>query len=382
VVAERRRTTGLCASAIVLLAGLTACGSDRSTPAPASPPVHHASSRRAADAHAASRIVAGHHARLEAFSVIPGHPERRIADWHLCNDADCTHGRGALTVTGNGFADAHVVEVPVHASAWYVEPAGTDHFAISSDGGRRSLVDLAGRVTAIHVVGRSGPLVGSEVPLRAAATGYLAVDPDTGVAHPLSTPGGVVELDRSPSGQLRAVSFSAYSWSDDGGETWRHLALRLGGDLPELVPTASDRVHAVLLGGDGATLFPWTRILESTDGAAWTSYDGPEDPIAYVDSPAVLPDGRLLINVEVWSDQRAGRPAARPVGTYVGRDWSCPHAVDMGAPFGTSPRRAVLNVLDVAVTTRSVTLFSLTSDRRGVVASADGGEHWRPVRTH
>src|SRR4051794_10947148 len=160
----------------------------------------------------------------------------------------------------------------------------------------------------------------------------------------------------SPSGQLRAVSFSAYSWSDDGGETWRHLALRLGGDLPELVPTASDRVHAVLLGGDGATLFPWTRILESTDGAAWTSYDGPEDPIAYVDSPAVLPDGRLLINVEVWSDQRAGRPAARPVGTYVGRDWSCPHAVDMGAPFGTSPRPAVLNVLDVAVTTRSVTL--------------------------
>lgn len=40
MVAARRRTTGLCASAIVLHAGLTACGSDRSTPAQAPPPAH------------------------------------------------------------------------------------------------------------------------------------------------------------------------------------------------------------------------------------------------------------------------------------------------------------------------------------------------------
>ena len=208
-----------------------------------------------------------------------------------------------------------------------VEPAGPDHFAISGVGGRRSLVDLAGQVTRIHVVGPPAPLAGREVPLGTSTAGFLAVDPDTGEAHPLSTPAGVVELREGPSGQLRAVSFAAYSWSDDGGATWQHLALHLGADLPELVPTASAHVHAVLVGGDGATLFPWLRILTSTDGAAWTSYVGPSAPTAYVDSPVVLPDDRLLIDVETWSDQRPGRPAPRPVGLYAGSDWSAPSPV-------------------------------------------------------
>jgi hypothetical protein len=47
----------MCVSAIVLLAGLTACGSDRSAPAQAPPPAHHAKAALVRETHAAARIV-------------------------------------------------------------------------------------------------------------------------------------------------------------------------------------------------------------------------------------------------------------------------------------------------------------------------------------
>ena len=375
----------MCASAIVLLAGLTACGSDRSTSAQAPPPAHHTTSTASTHPDAvsgAAQIVDSPRARLGAFSAVPGHPGRRLAEWYVCRDRRCYHRTYALVVSGDGFGTRHVVDLGPSrvANGWYVEPAGPDHFAISPNGGRRTLVDLAGRVTRIHAAGPPGPLVGREVPLRSSKAGFLAVDPDTGEAHPLATPPEVVELDRTPSGQLRAVSFAAYSWSDDGGATWQHLALHLGGDLPELVPSASDHVQAVLVGGDGATLFPWLKVLETADGAAWRSYPGPHDPTAYVDSPVVQPDGRLLINVETWSDQRAGAPAPRRVGMYVGHLRSAPSAVAMGAPFDRSPNRSILSILDVVVAPHSVTVYGQTPEWTGVFGSSDGGATWHRVR--
>jgi len=329
----------------------------------------------------ATRIVHDPRARVDAFRVIPGHPERRIAEWHVCNDADCTHWRSALAVTGDGFAESRVVDVPVRSTAWDVAPAGAEHFVITPLIGRSYVVDLTGRVTAVEAAGPAGPLVGSEVPMRSSTNRVLGVDPDTGQAHPLSTPPDVVELDRSPSGRLRAVSLSAYWWSDDGGAMWQRLPLdlRRGSELPALVPTASDDVHAVLVGSDGATLFPWVRLLRSTDGRAWTVCPAPDGTTAYVDSPVVLPDGRLLLDVEVWSDQRAGDPAPRPVGLYVGDDWSAPRPVTMREPFGASPDRAVMNVLDLAVAARSVTVYAQTDDPTTVYASTDGGSTWQQV---
>jgi len=142
--------------------------------------------------------------------------------------------------------------------------------------------------------------------MRSSTNRVLGVDPDTGQAHPLSTPPDVVELDRSPSGRLRAVSLSAYWWSDDGGATWQRLPLdlRRGSELPELVPTASDDVHAVLVGSDGATLLPWVRVLRSADGRAWTVCPPPDGPTAYVDSPVVLPGGHsTLLQFHIHPDE-------------------------------------------------------------------------------
>jgi hypothetical protein len=75
------------------------------------------------------------------------------------------------------------------------------------------------------------------VPRRSPSPGYLAVDPSTGAAHRLSTPAGINTLIATPSGQLRAVSFFAHSWSDDGGAGWHRRALGLvGNEIPELDP--------------------------------------------------------------------------------------------------------------------------------------------------
>ncbi|HET7067499.1 MAG TPA: hypothetical protein VFI21_07840 [Nocardioides sp.] len=123
-------------------------------------------------------------------------------------------------------------------------------------------------------------------------------------------------------------------------------------------------------------------MLKGTDGGPWTTYAGPGGPTAYVDSPAVLPDGRLLIDVVAWSDQRAARPAHRPIGLYAGTLWSAPAPapVGMGAPFDTSRYRSMMNILDLAVTPRTVTTYARTAEQTGVVASSDDGRTWTPVR--
>lgn len=111
----------------------------------------------------------------------------------------------------------------------------------------------------------------------------------------------------------------------------------------------------------------------------WTSYPGPSGAKAYVDTTAVLPDGRLLIDVVAWSDQRAGKPASRPIGFYAGSDWSAPMPVGMGAPFDVSPDRSLMYPLDLVATPRSVTVYALNPDRGGVVSTVDGGATWRHV---
>lgn len=323
-------------------------------------------------------------ARLGAFSVIPGHPERRIAEWYVCPDHACYHRTYALAVSDDGFRTLHVVDLAPSrvANGWYLEPAGRDHFAISPNGGRRSLVDLSGRVTRIAITGPAGPMVGSEVPLRSSKAGFVAVDPDTGHAHPLATPAGVVELQTSPSGQLRGLTMdSRYYWSDDGGSAWHEIPLPPDDEhlTAEFVPTPSDGLHVLVLGGEN-TVFSWDRVLKSTDGATWTSsYDGPNDPTGYLGETVILPDGRLLVNVDGWSDATNKRPSAHQVGLYAGADWAHLRPVPVGPPFAGQDRHTFApTILDLAVTAQSVTIYAETPDQKGVVSSTDGGTTWRP----
>jgi hypothetical protein len=374
--------------AVLLGAALSGCGTTSGSDAPGvaarSTPTSPATRASATsfDGSGARAIVDGRRSRVADVAVVPGHPRRRIAEWYACRDRPCYRRTYALVVSSDAFWTSHVVEVGPSrvANGWVLEPAGPDHFAISPNGGRRSLVGLDGRVTAIHLSGAAGPLTGREVPLRSAKDGFEAVDPATGKGHPLSTPSGVVELQATPAGQLRALTEQPprYSWSADGGATWHEIPLPHGDALMsgELVPTTSNSVHAILLGGEN-TVFTWDLTLRSTDGRAWTSYAGPRDPRGYVDDGVVLPDGRLLMNVGGWSDATTHRPSVNPVGLYAGSDWARLEPVAAGPPFGGREPW----VLDPAVTSRSVTLYALTPDQRGVMASADGGRTWRAVRT-
>ena len=338
------------------------------------------------DATAAARILHDPDARVAAFSTLPRHSERRIAEWSVCPDQACDRPTYALVVTDDGFRTSHRVGVaPTRvANGWCLEPAGPDHFAISANCRRRSLVDLTGRVTGVRTAGPVAPLARDEVPLRAARTGYEAVDPATGAAHPLSTPAGTVELLATPGGQLRVSTVHGrYLWSGDRGATWHEIPLPPPdrGLMTGLVPTTSDSVQAIQLGGDGATLFPWDHMLRSTDGRTWTSYDGPGAPHAYGSAEAVLPDGQLLMHLDGWSDARRHRPPSQPINLYAGHEWSRLRPVPLTGAFAhEDPHRFYLDVLDVSVTSRSVTLYAQTPARDRVVASTDGGSTWRPVR--
>jgi hypothetical protein len=393
-VAVHRRTTIPGIGAAVLCVALTGCGASSNlavSPPSTSPPTastrpspSHATSAPARNTEAARTIVDDPKARIGAFSVIPGHPERRIAEWYVCRDRRCYHRTYALVVSADGFRTSHLVDhAPSRvANGWYLEPAGPDRFTIAPNGGRRSLVDLTGRVTAIHVAGRSGPLAGREVPVMRDKGSFLAVDPHTGEAHPLSTPDAVIELQQTPSGQLRGITLDhpRYFWSADGGATWHEIPLPPGTAQlwAELVPTPSDALHVLVLGGEN-TVFPWDRVLKSTDGRTWTSYDGPTDPTAYVDESVVLPDGRLLMNIDGWSDQWRNRPSVNVPGFWAGLDWTHLRPVPPAGPFaGQDVRRFVPTVLDIAVTGRSVILYALVPEQSGVVSSTDGGATWQP----
>ncbi len=392
--AERRPTTARWASVLVLLGGLTGCGSASSVEGSDPPPAHHASSSASSAVRvtgrngrmlaAATAIVDGGTSRVDGIAVVPGHPERRIVEWHVCRDPHCYHRTYALAVSADGFRTRHVVEVGPSrvANGWYLAPAGPDHFTIAPNGGRRRLVDLTGRLIPIRVTGGSGPLVGREVAVAMDKGAFLGVDPDTGRAHPLSVPAGAVEVEAAPSGQLRALTSDdpRYYWSADGGASWHEIPLpaadaHLGA---EFVPTPSDALHVLVVGGEN-TVFPWDRVLESTDGRTWTSYDGPTDPTAYLDQSVVLPGGRLLMNVDGWSDQRGSRPSVNVPGLWIGADGAHVRPVPLAGPFAEQDvHRFVPTIIDAAVTRHSVTLYALTPDQKGVVSSTDGGTTWRP----
>ncbi len=94
----------------------------------------------------------------------------------------------------------------------------------------------------------------------------------------------------------------------------------LDGLLQWPVPSLSEGTIAVAGGADGATVFPLMRIAASTDdGGSWTTYDVPE-----VDGErratighALVSDGRLMVLVGNWTDDRRGRPSDRHHGFFI-----------------------------------------------------------------
>lgn len=94
----------------------------------------------------------------------------------------------------------------------------------------------------------------------------------------------------------------------------------LEGMLPWPVASLRDGTIAIAGGYDGATVFPLSRVVASTDGGdSWTTYDVPEveGERRSTTGHVLLSDRRLLVLVSNWSDDRVGQPSDRHHGFFV-----------------------------------------------------------------
>ena len=342
----------------------------------------------------AEQVVDDPGSRLSDLVVSEGDPDTRASVWSLCVDRSCDDRRYALALSDDGFATRTVLPRTWRDSP-VVRSAGDDTFLVSR-GRDWLLVRTDGSLTGVDIDRAPDPVEEGEVvvPGEYGRAPYSAVDPATGVGHRLSTPEGVNQLLLTSEGQLRGIvqDFTARTaavvWSDDGGATWaRHDLPITETSLFTLVPTPDDSTMAVVAGADGATLFPFIAVHRSTDGGAtWETVSRTTTRCAYVGSSAVLPDGRLLVDIDGWSDQRTGSPGKFPNGLWVsiGGDGSHLEPVDTGAPFESGDgERPPFEVRAVVVTADGVSLYAAetTGDGRvrGTYESPDGGETWTAV---
>jgi hypothetical protein len=100
----------------------------------------------------------------------------------------------------------------------------------------------------------------------------------------------------------------------------------MSGLLPSDVLSVRDGTRAQVGGHDGATLLPFERVARSVDGGPWETFDVPRTRgrLGYTAGQVVLPDGRLLVLLDAWSDDRPGRASPVWHGLWVsdGGDWA------------------------------------------------------------
>jgi hypothetical protein len=249
-----------------------------------------------------------------------------------------------------------------------------------------------GRTVPIRLADDAGPVGEGEVVARFGygSAPFVAVDPATGAAHRITTPPETRQLELAPDGRLLGLVHdlpqgqAKVVWSDDGGSTWQeHLLPQSAGVLLSLVNGGGEGAMTVLGGGDGATLLPFGWMHRSRDGGStWEVLDVHSDPQAGVGQVAVLPDGRLLVEVVAWSDQRINRAGSRPVGLHLsdGDDWAELLPVETGEPFDSSDSgESHLEVLATAASGDGVSVFALDrSDPHPheLFVSEDAGETW------
>lgn len=342
-----------------------------------------------------AEVVDHPEARLRELAVVPGNEESRAAVWQLCLDKGCSRSRQAIAVTGDGFETRFDVPSPGHTHP-FLTALSPDAFYVGWNPRSQIVLRTDGTSVPLELAGTPRPLGEGEVLVRTpnSSEPFMAVDPDTGKAHTIPLPDGLVEVAAQPDGTLLGTIRDSQSgavtavWSTDGGASWQQELLATN-DLPLtlLVPSAQPGVLVIIEGADGATLFPFLRIHRSLDhGASWENLDVRTDPQAYVGTSAVLTDGRLLVDINAWSDQRPNRPSARPVGLYVsnGSDWSDLSPAAVGDPFtaGNSDERDY-ELLSMDATEEAVAVYAVEI-ADGVAGdelyvSRDAGQTWEEL---
>jgi len=327
----------------------------------------------------ATGIVDDPDSRFVALAVSGDDPDIQAAVWQRCRAADDCVEKYAVVVTRDAFATRNVVD-RVFGSGPSIAAAGPAFHVISGLGPGEflkpdgSLVDIQpGPVTSPDAV----IPIGSGLPL------WTIFDGENLTAAPLpqgapETRGITVLSDGSLAG-IEYVDEAAFVRSTDLGRTWSRTTLDAGDNALFSVIDGGDGRAVVIEGSDGATLFPFVAVhRQEAAGGPFTRFAPDSDPRAYISGSAVLPDGRLLIGVESWSDERSSVEAVTRPGLYVsaGDDWSTFEEIAVGAPW-TELDIFRASWLATTRTEDSVTIF-LAGDHPAY-SSSDGGQTWQAV---
>jgi hypothetical protein len=331
---------------------------------------------------AAGGIVDDPDSRFRALAVSDDDPDIQAAVWQQCRSGDDCVEKYAVVVTDDGFLTRTVVDrvfdgEPMIAAAGPV-------FHVLSGLGSGEFLKPDGSLVGVQPGKATTP--GAVVAIGSGLPVWTIFDGEHLTATLL--PDGAPDLSYVnvlPDGTLAGIDRRGdYVWSVDAGVNWDRRQLNGGPNaLYEMVPTDGSQ-QVVIEGADGATLFPFVAVhrARSAGGAAFERVTVPGDPRAYLSGEAVLPDGRLLVAVEAWSDTRPGPEFVTPPGLYVsaGDDWSTYEEVEAGAPYAAVDDFQP-SWLGTAVTAQGVIVFlkAPPGDPNPAYSSSDGGLTWQPV---
>jgi hypothetical protein len=328
---------------------------------------------------------------IDAVTVRQGTPRVRSVIWRRCRTPRCSHSDRVLAVTDDGFATRHLVHLRGNA---YYSPL--DGVFVLGAGARAHIVRPGGALAKVDWgAGPPGPLsdgerlVGTRIPDQ-----IHALNPRTGAGHRVSAPANFDEVVRDGDGLLRGTvnppgdGPMRLATSTDGGRSWTTTRAPAAQDGLTTTPIASaSTARALLSGGDGATLILLDMLHRSVDGGAtWELHMGPTEPSTSIGSGlGVLPDGRLLLDLDRWSDGSRHHAGSRPRGLWVsaGQDWSDLRPIELGSPFHRLDlRHDASPVISIDVTRDRLTVYAVTrGPRQRLWSSTDAGRTWTRVRS-
>ena len=328
---------------------------------------------------ASTGIVDDADSRFLTLAVSADDPDNQAAIWQQCRSMDDCVEKYAVVVTTDGFATRAVADRVFSAEplirsvgpAFHVQSGlGPGEF-LKPDG---SLVDVQpGPVTAPGAV----IAIGSGLPL------WTILDGEHLTAAPLPERApDLADIAVLSDGSLVGIEYRdepALARSTDLGATWTRTPLDMDSGARFYAIDGGDGRAVVIEGSDGSTLFPFVAVhRQEVAGGPFTTFTPDSDPRAYISGAAVLPDGRLLIGVESWSDERSVVDAVTRPGLYIsaGDDWSTFEEMAMGAPW-TELDIFRPSWLATTRTEDAVTIF-LAGDHPAY-SSSDGGQSWQRV---
>lgn len=375
-------TTAVLAVAVIIGAGVAGLGhddSDSGGPAPAPVTRHTGSPEVPLGKLTPAQIVHADDAELQSLAVSDTDPSVRASVWSLCANKRCGKHRMALTVTENGFDTTEYVDIPGAGSYAELEPLDGGSFFVSAPR-LRGVLSTDGHITPLRRTPDPAPLAPDETLIP----NGIAVAAD-GAAHRLSVPADTYSVVPQAGGRIVGYKTTGPKttaiWSDDGGATWNeHPLPGHAGYLFQTVESADPDTLAIVEGGDGATLFPFETLHVSRDGGAtWTRIPAftPNDARGYLAWAFVRPDGELLVELDVWSDDQGRDPSGRSRGPYLsdGLDWSRMTPSRPGVPDEDDNMPPMLQ--SATYDGADVTLY--ISDGAEAYSSTDGGESWEPI---